>query len=113
MSKSVNDKSARRSRVKYAFLDATDSGDTELVAAVTGKKIRVLRCIFIATTAVTAKLRSATTPITAGFPLGATAGFVMSSDDSYGWCETVAGQALNVNLGAAVATGVNVVYEEV
>ena len=101
-----------RRTVKYAFANATGLGDTAVVAAVAGRKIRVLAYAFHAITAVAAHLRSATTPISATLNLGVTGGHVRP-ESRHGWVETVAGQALNVNLSAAVATGVDVTYIEV
>ena len=98
--------------VKYAYLDATESGNTSIVAAVSGKKIRVLSAVVIALTAVTVHFESATTQISADNAAGATGGWTMPYSP-YGWLETVAGAALNVNLGGAVATGVTIAYIEV
>ena len=102
-----------RRTVKYATpLNATASGDTAIVAAVVGRKIRVLAYAFHSLLGVAVHLRSATTPISATVNLGATGGHVRP-EGLHGWGETVAGQALNVNLSAAVAVGVDVVYIEV
>jgi hypothetical protein len=108
--KPIGDIQGRRHNVKYAYLDATGSGNTEIVAAVTGYKIRLLSAVVVALTAVTVHFESATTQISADNAVGATGGWTMPESEN-GWCETVAGQALNVNLSAAVATGVTITYE--
>ena len=107
------DLEAGRLPVKYAYVDATGSGNTEVVAAVSGKKIRVLGVHVHAITAVTVHLESATTQISSDAAVGATSGWVENVSLPYGWFETVAGAALNINLSGAVATGINIVYLEV
>lgn len=113
MSYSAGDLAAGRLPVKYAYVDATGLGNTAVVAAVTGKKIRLLSAVVVALTAVTVHFESATTQISADNAVGATGGWTMPVNVPYGWLETVAGQALNVNLSSAVATGVTISYIEV
>lgn len=87
---------------------AASSGDNVLVAAATGKKIRVHGYELSASAAVNAKFRSGTTDVT-GLMYAAAAGpFGDAQDragDTDGLFETVAGQALNLNLSGAVAVG--------
>lgn len=85
------------------------SGANQLVAAVAGTKYRVLSVVLVATTAVTAKFQSGSTDITGTFPLGANGGFVMPFNE-HGWFETNSNEALNITLGGAVATGVQIQY---
>lgn len=85
------------------------SGANELVAAVAGAKYRVLAVAVVATTAVTVKFQSASTDITGTFPLGANGGIVLPFNE-HGWFETAANEALNITLGSAVATGVQIQY---
>lgn len=85
------------------------SGANELIAAAAGTKYRILSVVVVATTAVTFKLQSASTDITATFPLGANGGFVMPFNE-HGWCETNVNEALNATLGGAVACGVQIQY---
>lgn len=85
------------------------TGDTEIVAAVAGAKIRVLALAMVTTSANSVHFRSATTPISATFPLGANGGVVLSLNE-HGWFETAAGEALNINMSAASATGVQIQY---
>jgi hypothetical protein len=85
------------------------SGANELVAASAGAKYRVLAAAIVATTAVSVKFQSASTDITGTFPLGANGGLVLPFNE-HGWFETAAGEALNLNLGSAVSTGVQLHY---
>lgn len=102
------------SQVKYASGNDADDGDytTTLVAAVAGKKIRVLSLVAtVLTTAGVFSLKSGSTTIFAqhlalGTPLvvGTVAG---------GICETVAGEALVASNASGVDSFVNVAYVEV
>lgn len=85
------------------------AGANQLLAAATGAKYRVLSLAVVATTAVTVKFQSASTDITGTFPLGANGGLVLPFNE-HGWFETNTNEALNINLGAAVATGVQLQY---
>src|SRR5215207_10431091 len=87
---------------------AAASGDNTVVAAVTGKRIRVIRYEISASGAVNAKWRSGTTDITGLFyfaAAGATADADSTDQGRDSLFETVAGQALVLNLSAAVAVG--------
>ena len=110
---SVNDIQASRLPVKYAYLDKTTAAIETVVAGVTGKKIRLLSVTAIATTATTIMLSSNATAKSPTFPVGATGGFTARGVGHYGLMETVAGEALRVTLGGAVATGIWVTYLEV
>ena len=85
--------------VKHAKIDAASSGDNTLVAAVTGKKIRVLAAFFTMTgTAVT--IRTAGQTITLPF-------------NPVGWFETSDATLLNMELGGAQSVDGALVYIEV
>lgn len=99
--------------VKSAVIAASSSGANAIVAAVTGKKIRVLGYIISGVTAVNAKWQSGSTDIGGLIYIGATGGAVAPIAPMYMWFETVAGEALNLNLSGAVAVGGGVVYVEV
>jgi hypothetical protein len=91
-----------------AAITSAASGDNTLVAAVTGKKIRVHGYELSASGAVNAKFRSGTTDLTGLIYLaaaGASADADERTGDTDGLFETVAGQALVLNLSAAVAVG--------
>lgn len=99
------------SDIRRAFVNASSSGDNELVAAQgTGIKIRIISMIAIAGNAAnTMTLRSNTTAISAGFPLAANGGFA-ANENSYGWFSTAANEALNVNLSGATLVAVSITY---
>jgi hypothetical protein len=97
---------------KFAKISASSSGDNAVVAAVAGKKIRVLRWGLTSNGTVSAKWRSNTTDLTGPRYLVQYA----SAGGAYcpvGVFETAAGEALNLNLSAAVAVGGELVYIEV
>jgi hypothetical protein len=99
---------------KFAIITASASGATQIVALVVSKKIRVLKLTLSASAAVNVKFQSHVTPTdkTGLFYLAANSGFGM------GFCpvghfETVAGEALDINLSAAVPVGGVLTYVEV
>lgn len=94
----------------FAFANPAAIGNTLVVAAQgAGVKIRVMSLAIISTVAQTVKFQSGTTDKSASFPVAANGGLVLSQNDR-GWFETAANEALNVNLSAATATGVQVVW---
>ncbi len=99
--------------VKTAKVNATALGDTQLVAAVTGRRITVLAAVITNNGASVnaVKLRSGTTEdITAPHDLAADGGgYAVNAWPLY-YCQTNAGEALNVNLAAAGDVGVDIVY---
>lgn len=99
--------------IKRAAIVASSSGDNVLVAAVSGAKIRVLAMEISASGAVNGKLQSNTTDLT-GLHYFAAAGDVwLLPYIPGGWCETVAGEKLDLNLSGAVAVGGSLIYAEV
>lgn len=100
--------------VKRAKIDAATSGDNELVAAVTGKKIRVVSMFYLASGTVTATFQSAAggTAITGGLQHTAQTGAVLPLNED-GWFETIAGEALNLNLSAAISVDGALSYIEI
>ena len=101
--------------VKRAVVDSATSGDTTLVAAVTGKKIRVLACFLVMTgTAVTIRFESGTggTALTGQMTPSQGGGFVLPYNP-VGWFETAAGTLLNLELGGAQSVDGVLVYAEV
>ena len=85
------------------------SGQTQLVAADTNAKYRVLALAVVATTANAVKFQSASNDVSATFPLGANGGIVLPFNE-HGWFETNFGEAFNINMGTATATGVQIQY---
>lgn len=100
---------------KFAKIAASSSGDNTLVAAVTGKKIRVIAYNLMANGAVNAKFQSGAsgTDLTGLKYCGAAGDGVCANYNPVGWFETAAGSLLNLNLSGAVAVGGELVYVEV
>lgn len=89
-----------------------DGGSHDVVAAVAGKKIRVISWRWTIDVAGTVTWQSgATTDLTGAMPIGATAGCVDRDPD--GIIETAAGEKLNVVLATATAIGGSLNYIEV
>lgn len=100
---------------KTALINATSSGNTEIVAAVAGKKIRVINYLVTndATSTIRTNFQSSTTAISATHTLAARGGG-HTRQAIQGWTfETVAGEALNLNLSASGTVGGDVGYVEV
>lgn len=102
--------------VKFCVIAASASGGTDLVAAVAGKKIRVLSWNLSSAGDVDVKFRSKTTPTPADITgliylaehMGAVGPYAPT-----GHFETIAGEGLVINLSAAVACGGYLTYIEV
>jgi hypothetical protein len=103
--------------IKRAVVNAAAAGDNAIVAAVAGKKLRVLALHLNAAGAVNAKLKSdvggGATDITGLYVFAAAGDDVQLGELRYGWCESAVGKALNLNLSGAVAVAGVVVYAEV
>lgn len=99
---------------KFAAISAATSGNNTLVAAVTGKRIRVLAMALVANGSVNVKAQSGAggTDLTGLFYLVANGGFVLPYN-KLGWFQTAAAALLNLNLSAAIAVGGCLVYVEV
>lgn len=97
---------------KYAIITASSSGNTAVVSAVSGKKIRVIGYYLMANGAVNVKWQSATTDKTGLIYLIANTGISVGYNP-VGWFETAASEALNINLSASIAVGGTLVYLEV
>lgn len=98
---------------KFAVIAATSSGNTDVVAAVTSKKIRVLAYNLLVSGAASVKFQSgASTDKTGSKALAANGGLV-AGFNPLGWFETVSGEKLNINSSAAVTIGGELVYVEV
>ena len=97
--------------IKRAFVNASAAGDNELVTAPgAGIKIRVISLVAVAGAASnTLTFRSATTAISAGFPLAANGGMVLNENTS-GWFQTAANEALNVNISGSTLVAVSITY---
>lgn len=99
---------------KFAAISASSSGDNTLVAAVSGKKIRVISCMLIASAAVTVRFEDGAggTALTGQMDLAANAGAVMPQAE-LGWFEGSSNTLLNLELSSAVQVSGCLVYVEV
>lgn len=96
-----------------AKIDAAASGDNQVIAAVSGKKIRVLSMFFVAGGAVNAKFQSdsggGSADLTGAIPLAANGGATLPFNP-HGWIQTEVGKKLNLNLSAAVQISGSITY---
>lgn len=99
--------------VKYAVIDAATSGDNTLVAAVAGKKIRVLAVLIVAAGSVTTRFESGAsgTALTGQMSLTTNSGYVLPFNEG-GWFETEAATLLNLELSAAISVDGCLTYVE-
>lgn len=99
---------------QHVVIAASGSGSNTLVAAVTGKKIRVLAAVLVAAGAVTAKFQSgaAGTDLTGAMSLAVNGSLVLPFNPS-GWFETAASTLLSLLLGGAVSVAGVITYVEV
>ncbi len=102
------------SEVQYAAFDFENAGDNTLVAAVSGKKIRVLSLLLIPASAMDVRLEDGAggDPLTGVMNIGAKA-FACMPYNAGGWFETSAGNLLNLELGGAQQTSGCLSYVEV
>jgi hypothetical protein len=98
-----------RSALVNLLANPSASGQSAVLAAVPGSAIRVCGLAIVATTANAVKFQSNNTDISATFPLGANGGLILPFNE-HGWFQTAVGEALNINMGTATATGVQVQY---
>lgn len=99
---------------KWAVIDHAATPDNTIVAAVAGKRIRVLSLFFVAAAAVTVRFESAAggTALTGQMQLGAN-GILVLPFNPGGWFETVAGELLNMELSGAISVDGTLQYAEV
>lgn len=98
---------------KFAVIAASGSGDNTLVTAVTSKKIRVLNYVLVANGTVNAKFKSSTTTDKTGLLYLVANTGVAAAHAPTGLFETASGEALTLNLSAAIAVGGHLSYIEV
>lgn len=92
-----------RTQVKTAKISLASSG--EVVAAVTGKKIRVLTCNFTCNLAATVQARTnngSGTTLSGLYSFDAKSGIVLGYNPGGHWVETTAGQALYLTISSAI-----------
>lgn len=106
----VIDSTGTERTVNRAFADPAALGDNLLIAAQgVGIKIRVLAYIIHGGGAVSARFRSAANSIS-GLMVLASGTQVGAPFTAHGWFETNANEALNLNLSAAVAAGIEFLW---
>jgi hypothetical protein len=97
--------------VQYATISATTSGDTQIVGAVSDKRIRVIAYAVVASASVSIKFRSGTTDITGSMRVVEGGGIAHAYDG--GLFQTAVNQPLNINLSTNATVGGYVVYREI
>ena len=92
------------SEVQYAAIDVAGSGDNTLVAAVAGKRIRLLSLFLVSAGTVTARFESGAggTALTGQMTLAVNSGFSLNFNPE-GWFQTAAGALLNLELSGAIS----------
>lgn len=99
--------------VRHAVINESAAASTEIVAAVAGKKLRVLSLFLIAAAAVNATIEDEDgTDLIGLIPLGDNGGFVLNHNPC-GWQEAPAGKALHLLLGGAIQVGGCITYQEI
>jgi hypothetical protein len=98
---------------QFKVISCSSSGNNEIVALVSAKKIRVLQWIVTASAAVNFKWRTASTDISGLFYAAAAGGGAGGAFNPLGHFQTASGEALNLNLSGATAVGGCLVYVEV
>jgi hypothetical protein len=92
---------------------ASGQTDSSLIAAVGGKKLRIIAlAVQCAGTATTSTFESSTTTRIHKVPAGANGGQILPPNP-WGWFETASGQSLTVTTGAGSDTDISGVYIEV
>ena len=100
---------------KFAIIDAAGNGDNTIVAAVSGKKIRVIALHATMTgTLVTIRFESSAGGAALTGQMQPLAGNSIDLPfNPVGWFETVAGELLNMELGGAQSVDGCLVYVEI
>jgi hypothetical protein len=101
--------------VKFAAGNASSSGNNTLVAAVTGKRIRVLKYSLVGNGAVNATFQSGAggAAISGTKYIDAQGRGIVADGGSLGVFQTASGALLNLSLSAAVSVGWDLTYIEV
>ncbi len=99
---------------KFSAIDAATSGDNTLVAAVVGKKIRVVSLLLVSAGTVNARFEDGAggSALSGQMNLVANSGFTLPFNP-VGWFETTANTLLNLELSAAISVDGMLTYIEV
>lgn len=101
----------RKALSDVLFATASGTTSTDIVAAVTGRKIRVLAMLYSQASATSLKFQSnATTDLTGAFTTSAANLNGNLPYNPFGWFQTAAGEKLNYVPATAVATHVTITY---
>jgi hypothetical protein len=98
--------------LKFASVSTVASGSTAIVAAVTGKKIKVVSYVLVASGAVSVQWRSNATALTGAMSLAGNGGLVVPGQPSAHLLQTAVNEPLNLNLSAGVQVSGHVAYFE-
>ena len=99
---------------KFATISVvSSSGDQTIVSGVASKKIRVLAYLFSVNAGVNVKWKTGTSTDISGLMYVSQTGGFVSGYCPVGHMETVAGQALTLNLSASASVGGHLTYVEV
>ena len=104
--------------MRFAKIDISASGDSTIVAAVNGLKIRVITYVIASDINTKLKFKSASTDLTGPMSVGAYSNIFNGNTDLMpggliGVLETQPGEALILNSTVAAAVGGHIVYKEV
>jgi hypothetical protein len=101
-------------RIKRAVIAASTSGDNTIVAAVTGKIIRVYAVVLVSAGTVTVRWESGAsgTALTGQVPLVASSGYAPPFNP-FGHFETAASALLNLELSDTIAVAGWLTYAEI
>lgn len=104
--------------MKFAKIDISASGDSTIVAAVDGLKIRVITYVVCSDINTKLKFKSASTDLTGPMSVGAYSNIFNGNTDLIpgglvGVLETEPGEALILNSTVTAAVGGHIVYKEV
>lgn len=106
------DRDGNQYEIKRALVTTAAAGNTALVAAVTGKKIRLIAYQISAVSANNVKFQRGTTDVIPLHYMAATS-TVFAPPDVHGYAETAVTEALNINLSAATSVTCLARYIEV
>ena len=100
--------------IRRAAIDVAVSGDNTLIAAVTGRALRVVSCFLVAAGAVNVRFESGAggTALTGQMNLAINGVLVLPLNED-GWFETASGALLNLELSGAVSVDGALSYVEV
>jgi hypothetical protein len=101
--------------VKWAAIGITTSGETEIVALVAGKKLRIINVVFTVSSAVTISFRSNGVDVIDPMWFDVYGGLHWMRGPSEGeaFMETVAGEAFRMWLSGASNVSGSVCYQEI